>query len=168
MSMGGGCSPCIDGELVVGRGYELFADGKQHKIPYMIGTTSEDVIPPILFSMSRDFCKKQETESYLWYFERNLPGDNHGAWHSADLWYWFGTLDNCWRPFTEKDYTLAEEMSERLCAFAKCGNPNAEGYTEWKAGAKSALTLGDKDTKMSNPSGLKLWWTMFTNKAPGE
>ena len=168
MAMGGGCAPCIDGELVVGAGHEILANGKQHEIPYMIGTTSHDVMPPILYSMAKDWCEKQNTPSYLWFFNRNLPGDNHGAWHSADLWYWFGTLDNCWRPFNEKDKDLAEEMTTRLCEFAKTANPNAEGYTEWHNGGKNALTLGDKATEEKKPCALKLWVTMFTNKAPGE
>ena len=166
-SMGGGCAPCIDGELVVGKGYELIAEEKQHHIPYMIGTTSHDVIPPLLYSMAQNWCKR-EKDSYLWFFERNLPGDTHGAWHSSDLWYWFGTLENCWRPFTEKDYALAEEMSDRLVAFAKTESPNAAKYSEWQRGGKSALVLGDKETKALKPSKAKLWWTMFTNEAPGE
>ena len=168
MSMGGGCAPCIDGELVVGKGHEILAAGEQHAIPYMIGTTSEDVMPPILYSMAKKWCAKQDTPSYLWFFERRLPGDDHGAWHSADLWYWFGTLDNCWRPFEKKDRELAEEMSDRLCAFAKGGDPNLEGYVKWESGSKLALTLGDKETTSSKPSSLKLWKTMFTNEAPGE
>ena len=167
-SMGGGCSPCIDGELVVNSGHELLLAGEQHKIPYMIGTTSHDVMPPILYSMARDWCKKQDTDTYLWFFNRNLPGDDHGAWHSSDLWYWFGTLENSWRPFTKKDYALAEEMTDRLCAFAKTGDPNLNEYTRWESGGKKALTMGDDKTKEGSPSMLKLWVTMFTNKAPGE
>ena len=167
-TMGGGCSPCIDGYLVVERGCEVLKSEKQHKIPYLIGTTSHDVVSPILYSMAKKWCAKQSTPSYLWFFERNLPGDNHGAWHSSDLWYWFGTLDNSWRPFTEKDYALSEEMSDRLCAFATSGNPNTLGYVDWKTGKKSALTLGDNDTVLSKPSAAKLWITMFTNEAPGE
>ena len=167
-SMGGGCSPCIDGELVVGKGDEILAMGEQHKIPYLIGTTSHDVMPPILYSMAKKWCAKQEPPSYLWFFERNLPGDDHGAWHSADLWYWFGTLDNCWRPFGEKDKALTREMTDRLCAFAKTGEPNPEGYVTWNAGGKTALVLGDLDTKEGKPSSFKLWKTLFTNEAPGE
>ena len=166
--MGGGCSPCIDGRLIVGKGHEIVKKDEQHHIPYLIGTTSHDVIPPILYAMAKDWCKKQNTPSYLWFFERNLPGDNHGAWHSADLWYWFGTLENGWRPFDKKDYALAKEMTDRLVAFAKTANPNTEEFGGWEAGGKSALVLGDKDTKASNPSTLKLWVTMFTNEAPGE
>ena len=167
-SMGGGCSPCIDGELVVGAAHELLAEGKQHKIPYMIGTTSHDVMPPLLYSMAKGWCKGQDTPAYLWFFNRDLPGDDHGAWHSSDLWYWFGTLDNCWRPFEKKDFDLSEEMTDRLCAFAKTAVPNSKEYPEWESGGKSALILGNDDTKQGNPSTFKLWVTMFTNKAPGE
>ena len=167
-AIGGGCSPCIDGKLVVGAGHELLAAGKQHNIPYLIGTTSEDMMPPLLYSMSKKWCQKQTSPAYLWFFERQLPGDDHGAWHSADLWYWFDTLENGWRPFTDKDRELANEMSDRLCEFARSGNPNISDYIEWKAGGKKALVLGDKATKLGNPSSLKLWITMFTNEAPGE
>ena len=158
----------IDGELVVGAGHTVLAEKNQHAIPYMIGTTSEDVMPPILYSMAKDWCKKQSTNTYLWYFNRRLPGDDHGAWHSADLWYWFGTLKNSWRPFEKKDYDLSGEMVKRLCAFAKCGEPNSDGLCEWHSGGKSALVLGDADTVEDKPSMLKMWVTMFTNKAPGE
>ena len=162
------CSPCIDGRLVAGAGTDILAAGQQHSIPYMTGTTSEDMMPPLLFSMAKGWCKAQSSPAYLWYFNRQLPGDKHGAWHSADLWYWFGTLENCWRPFTEKDKALAEEMTDRLCAFAKTDSPNADSLTQWHSGGKAALILGDKDTKEANPGALKMWVTMFTNHAPGE
>ena len=69
---------------------------------------------------------------------------------------------------TEKDHALSEEMTDRLCAFAATGNPNTKDYVEWAAGGKRALVLGDKDTAQGKPSKAKLWFTMFTNKAPGE
>ena len=59
-------------------------------------------------------------------------------------------------------------MVRRLCAFAKGGEPNSEGLCEWHSGGKSALVLGDADTCENKPSALKMWVTMFTNKAPGE
>ena len=54
-----------------------------------------------------------------------------GAWHSSDLWYWFGTLDHCWRPLTRKDYEINRQMAAYLTNFAKTGNPNGEGLCEW-------------------------------------
>ena len=167
-----GCFPCIDGRLVVGGGTELLKAGKQHKIPYMAGSTSEDMMPPILLSMSRKWCAAQDVPSYTWYFDRQLPGDDHGAWHSADLWYWFGTLENCWRPMEQKDRELCEQMVSYLCNFVRSGNPNKTGeLPTWIASDKTqkrVLRLGEKATRMNKPSTLKMVATMLTNKAPGE
>jgi len=168
---GGGCFPCMDGEFVVGSGVDLLAAGKQKQISYMAGVTSEDMMPPILFGMAKDWCAVQKQPSYLWYFDRQLPGDKNGAWHSSDLWYWFGTLDNCWRPMTEKDRALSDEMVTRLCNFAKNGDPNGDGLVRWEpctAEHKKSLRLGEKDTHMGNPNKFKMIWTMLTNKAVGE
>ncbi len=165
---GGFCMPYIDGKLVVETGTNMVAQGRYHKIPYMIGSTSHDIIPPILNSMAIKWCKLQEEiPAYSWYFERMLPGDNHGAWHSSDLWYWFGTLRNGWRPFTEKDYALADDMTTYLTNFAKTGDPNDDRLISWESGERS-LRLGGRKHEMGSPSKLKMTWTMLTNHAPGE
>ena len=165
---GGHPTPSIDGRLVVGTGTELLSAKEQHDIPYMTGSTSHDMLPPFLYSMSKKWCQKQNTPSYLWYFERELPGDDHGAWHSADLWYWFGTLKRSWRPFEEKDYELSDEMTDYLTAFAKTGNPNCDNRATWDPCGKKPIVLGNNDSTMKKPSVLKMWYTMFTNEAPGE
>jgi para-nitrobenzyl esterase len=121
------CSPVLDGKLIVGTGVDLLSAGKQKKIPYMAGSTSEDMMPPILYSMAKNWCQVQTTPAYGWYFDRQLPGDKNGAWHSSDLWYWFGTLENCWRPMTEKDQALSDRMTDYLCSFVKTGDPNCQG-----------------------------------------
>jgi para-nitrobenzyl esterase len=90
----------------------------------MAGSNSHDLMPPILYSMGKNWCKAQEKPSYCWYFDRKLPGDKNGAWHSADLWYWFGTLENCWRPMEPKDFALSEQMTDYLTNFCKTGDPN--------------------------------------------
>ena len=35
---------------------------------------------------------------YVYCFTRQMPGDNAGAYHSAELWYQFETLNRNWRP----------------------------------------------------------------------
>lgn len=140
-------------------------------IPYMAGSTSEDMFPPILHSMTKKWITGRKTPSYTWFFDRQLPGDECGAWHSADLWYWFGTLDNCWRPMTDKDFSLSEQMIKYLCNFARSGDPNAEYLPEWKPSGnkqKTVLVLGENETAMKKPSKLKMIKTMLTNKAVGE
>ena len=161
--------PCIDGELVVSNGCDILKNGKQHDINYMAGSTSHDMATPFMYSMSKKWCESQKKKSYTWFFDRVLPGENFGAWHSSDLWYWFDTLDNGWRPWTEKDRKLAKMMSDYLVNFVKTGDPNGVNLPEWKSAqdSKKALFMGENETKMSNPSTFKLWHTMITNKNVG-
>ena len=143
-----------------------------HNIPYMAGSTSHDMAPPVLQGMSRKWIAQREKPSYTWFFDRMLPGDNNGAWHSSDLWYWFGTLPNCWRPMEQKDYDLSAQMVDYLCNFAKTGDPNkAAQLPTWIASDKKqkrVLILGEKDTHMGKPNKLKMIYTMLTNTAVGE
>ncbi len=53
-----------------------------------------------------------------------------GVFHSAELWYMFGTLDRCWRPLTEADKVLSGEMLEAWSNFIRTGNPGWERYSE--------------------------------------
>ena len=148
------------------------ADSKAKYIPYMAGSTSHDMAPPILQGMARKWISAREKPSYTWYFDRMLPGDNNGAWHSADLWYWFGTLPNCWRPMEDKDYALSEEMVGYLCNFVRSGDPNQAGVLPtWIASDRSqprVMKLGEGNTGMAKPNMLKMIHTMLTNQAVGE
>ena len=162
-------SPVVDGRLIVGRGTDLLSENKQMKIPYMVGSTSEDMMPPILYQMAKDWCAAQKDPGYLWFFDRRLPGDKNGAWHSSDLWYWFGTLENSWRPMEEKDRVLSAQMVDYLCNFVRNGDPNGEGLPRWdNAASGCAMRLGEGESGMGKPSKLKMYYTMFTNKAVGE
>lgn len=162
------CFPCLDGRLVVDTGVSILEKGTQHQIPYMAGSTSHDLMPPILYAMGKAWCKAQEKPSYAWYFDRKLPGDRNGAWHSSDLWYWFGTLPNGWRPWEEKDRELSDLMVRYLCNFAKKGNPNGPGNPEWVACGDRAMLMGEKKAHMGKPNPLKQVVTMLTNKPVGE
>lgn len=163
-------SPVLDGILMVGKGSDLAKKQEFLQIPYLAGSTSEDMMPPMIYTMGRNWCAIQKKPSFSWFFHRHLPGDDCGAWHSSDLWYWFGTLDNCWRPMEEQDRLLSEEMSGYLCNFAKMGDPNGPGLPVWEPTQKRkrSLRLGDGETQMGKASMVKLIRTMLTNKAVGE
>ena len=161
-------SPVLDGELVVGKGVDILKAKTHMPISYMVGSTSEDMMPPILYKMGLDWCAAQEAKSYAWFFNRQLPGDDNGAWHSSDLWYWFGTLDNCWRPMEKKDHDISRQMVSYLMNFCTYGDPNGAGLTAWLPAGQKALCIGEGATHMGKPSMPKLIKTMLTNKAVGE
>lgn len=100
------------------------------EIPYLCGGNVDDIVPGLV-SDGRSWAKNRRISSYAYCFARKLPGDENGAWHSADLWYWFGTMHRCWRPFAEADYALKDTMVAYLMNFARSGDPNGEGLPKW-------------------------------------
>jgi DNA anti-recombination protein RmuC len=133
-----------------------------------LGAILEQILSPEQYEMNIA-TKKNSTNVVE--FAIKLPGDENGAWHSSELWYFFGTLKNGWRPFTDHDYKISEAMTTALCNFAKTGNPNGEGLPTWEPTltAKDQIMIwGEKEPYMGKPSKLKQWITMFTNKAVGE
>ena len=55
------------------------------------------------------------------------------AYHSAELWYIFGTLQRCWRRFDGRHYDLSRDMVDYWTNFAKNGDPNGDGLAIWPA-----------------------------------
>ena len=138
-------TPTMDGRVLTGGYYELMDKGEIKDIPYMLGCTKDDIMTTEdtkrpedspLYQGSIAFSHKLEElghrPAYVYYFTRDLPGDEQGAWHSAELWYMMGTMDRCWRPWTEEDYALSDRMMDYWCNFMKCGDPNGRGLREWK------------------------------------
>ena len=76
-----------------------------------------------LFLKNREQGNSQNC--YYYRFDTEIPGwDNPGNFHSVDLWFFFETLANCWRPFHGKHYDLARQMCNYWCNFMKTGDPN--------------------------------------------
>lgn len=126
--------PVIDNYILP----ETFSDaakkGNVSNIPYMIGYVEGD---KALFGGAEpiaEFCRLRERDgglAFAYNFDRKLPGDDAGVFHSAELWYVFNTLHRCWRPFEKADYELSEKMVDMWTNFARSGNPNATGKKTW-------------------------------------
>lgn len=127
--------PMIDGKIIKKSFEELVNEGKFHPENIIIGWNKEDMFLDIMKTSVIEFSKalsKQNKNVYTYFFSPDIPGgDNAGAFHSCELWYMFGTLKKCWRPFDKKDFDLSEKMVSCWCNFCKTGNPNEEGHNEW-------------------------------------
>ena len=136
--------PVVDGHVLPDTPDVLTKEGGMAHIPYLMGVTKDDLFIPEgashreggFFTAAVSFanaCRKQNLPVYLYEFCHDLPGSDDGAFHSSELWYTFGTLNRCWRPMTDEDYALAEEMVTCWTSFMKQGDPNEDVKEEWKA-----------------------------------
>jgi para-nitrobenzyl esterase len=125
--------PVIDGYLLTGTFSSVARAGEIADIPYMIGFTANDMID--MTKAVGDFCalraEKSNKPAYAYLFARPLPGDESGAFHSADLWYVFHSLRHSWRPFTAGDEELSNKIVDYWTNFAKYGDPNGNEGGFW-------------------------------------
>ena len=111
---------------------------KAHSIPCILGATANDIPrggdPDGLMKTCVGFAERTgrigSAPNYLYSFRRRLPGDEAGAFHSADLWYLFGTLGRSWRPFEERDRELSRRICDCWCSFFRTGDPGWKPYTD--------------------------------------
>ena len=134
--------PNVDGYLLKKNVREVFAEGSMKKIPYMAGCVADDLgrteedrrknEPGLILSSCKEWCQKQEElgnpPAYAYLFTHRLPGEQgtDEAFHSAELWYTFGTLHRCWRPMKEEDYALSKEMLDAWASFIRTGKPGTD------------------------------------------
>ena len=133
-------SPHADGCTLTESFDEAVFDGSMAQVPIMIGYNKDDMAMLAGESVDR-FCAVRDSLGFPVYeyeFLRELPTDEAhpasaaGAFHSAELWYVFGTLGRSWRPFTEEDYALSARMLDAWTSFCKTGNPGWAPYKQDK------------------------------------
>ena len=137
-----------DKDLIVGRDEALKAAGLYPKEAPFIG----DVCVGVRQS------EAGRTPAYLYLFDPEIPEhdiyhfvEDGLPYHSAELWYIFGTLNRCWRNFDGSHYDLSKLMIKYWTNFAKYGDPNARE--------------DQVSDKAENTSGVP-YWAPFTSEAP--
>ncbi|MCI6304963.1 MAG: carboxylesterase family protein [Subdoligranulum sp.] len=88
---------------------------------------------------------------YVYELTRDLPGDDKGPFHAADLWYVFKTFMRAWRPWTGRDFELARDMNTYWANFAKNLDPNGKGLPQWTpytAQKPEVMVFGNEKTEM--------------------
>lgn len=133
-------TPHVDGKVVTESFGEAFFDGSIAQVPIMIGYNKDDMGGLGGEAVDR-FCALRDSlgcSVYEYEFLRELPTDAAhpasvaGAFHSAELWYTFGTLSRSWRPFVEADHALSSRMLDAWTDFCKAGNPGWPAYQQDK------------------------------------
>jgi len=134
--------PNVDGYVLEKDVKTLWKEGSIKDIPYMTGAVTNDLgstpeeiknkEPGIMLTESKAWsfgCEKNFGHpAYVYYFSHDLPGDDAGAFHSAELWYTFGTYKRSWRPMGDTDAKLSEEMVSCWTNFMKSGKPDGENW----------------------------------------
>ena len=77
------------------------------------------------------------------------------AYHSAELWYVFGTLNRCWRHFDGRHYDLSYDIIKYWTNFAKTGNPNGKGLPAWEPVTEESRTRMVFNEKGICPEDIK-------------
>jgi len=152
-------TPIMNGVSLVETVDSALKNGNIQNVPTMIGMLSEDMHPYTLYTAAVDYAKARSNAGgkpvYLYYFDRQQPGDNKfGAFHAADLYYAFGTLYRNWRPFNDIDYRISHNMIDYISNFVKTGDPNGAGLVKWEAATAESqqfMHFGDEEAAMITP-----------------
>lgn len=91
-------------------------------------------------------------DTYSYYFTHVMPGidsELYGAFHTSDVPYFLNVFSDLRADYwTDDDYAVGEKASSYLINFAKTGNPNGEGLTEWNTNdGNTYLTIDVTDTE---------------------
>lgn len=162
-------SPCVDGVTLTGQYADLLRAGAGRGIDLLFGnTTGEFVVRNEAgieypegeagnLAMARAWMEgAPEARPYCYRFDVAMPGDDAGAFHSSDLWFTFGTLDKCWRPFAGWHHDLARAMNGWWANFAACGDPNGTGECAGSDGQGRTLPHWDAYDPADGHAAMRL------------
>jgi len=123
----------------------------------------EPLLTPRTWAMAETRPERGRKPMHVYHFNRQMPGDDAGAFHSSELWYVFGTLDRCWRSlvpgFVPEDYQLSRRMTDYWTNFAKTGDPNGPTVPEWPVFTSeqpAAMVFNERETAPHDFAGDKI------------
>lgn len=113
-------------------------------------TSARDDDRVAMYLWAIDRAKTAKTPAYTYYFNHAIPWPEHpefGAFHSAEIPYWFCNLDKLNRPYTAADRQLSREMSGYWLNFIRTGDPNGNALPHWPASSPDSQTTMELGSK---------------------
>ena len=94
---------------------------------------------------------------YTYYFTKQNGG--LGDWHSGEMIYAYGNLENAPHNYDADDRALSEIMQQYWINFAKTGDPNGAGLPMWPkvAEARGRVLNFDREVRMTDDPYLPLY-----------
>lgn len=206
----------VDGWSIPEQPFALFSDGKQNKVPILIGYNAEEGttlgilgrVPEnddvhiaraksLYGALANEYLelypstdlRKSTLDSYrdgsfgwnmmtwarltanvdedvyLYYFSHRPPGPRQnelGAYHAAEIAYAFNNTQTLRNPATDQDRNIADIMSSYWVNFAKTGNPNGSGLTQWEPYTEASPHYVELNVSAHANSDLTpLAWDLF-------
>ncbi|MBO6014029.1 MAG: carboxylesterase family protein [Oscillospiraceae bacterium] len=107
------------------------------------------------YDWSRRLCA-QGKPVYEYYFTRQ--NRSLGDWHSGEMIYAYGNLENAPQNYDAEDRALSEIMQQYWVNFARTGDPNGEGLPVWPlvSDAPGQVLNFDRDVRMMEDPFLPL------------
>ena len=99
-------------------------------------TSMRDLAAAALGNLAEERAHTAQTALYLYYFDRGIPWPERpefGAFHTAEVPYFFNNLALLDRPWEALDHRLADTMASYWAHFAAEGDPNGGGLPDWPA-----------------------------------
>jgi para-nitrobenzyl esterase len=124
-----------------------------------------DMVTTTLAAWAQARARVSGQRLYVYLFEHPYPGPEaaqFGTFHTAEVPYLFGVLDQQGRPFTDDDRRISDRVQAYWLKFMRSGDPNGQGLPAWPAardGALEVMRLGDRfaaEPAASTPERLTL------------
>ena len=163
-------TPVIDGHFLPDDPQVMVQTGAVNRVPTILSVLSEDMWPHTLYQAILDWAAAVTPHGmpvYGAYFDRAVPGSDHGAYHGCDVKYAFDTLHLSWRPYTDVDRRISRDMIDYFAGFAKTGIPQAEGLAAWLPLSEQQqrfMHFGDEPCAMTPVPPERLQATEATGK----
>lgn len=163
-------APISDGIHYKSDPLNRFEDGLYANIPVLAGFTSDEFIvndvniveKTVKSSCSKALKNNGDRDIFVYKFDTDIPGwDNPGNFHSVDLWFWFESIQKCWRPFRGRHFELSRQMCNYLASFVKTHNPNCKDddgsdMPTWKPISEGSFDIMNFTSEGAVPSVEKL------------